>query len=123
MHCPWIAGKNSERVYCPMLDPQRIPDNEAEDLFSKIVEKNAYGLPYKISNNLPFGVGWNKSTNYTSKLSCRKWAVLNIKSLRICRCFEIPFANAQGVEVNPESTREFGRSLAVSLAEFLQTVK
>ena len=123
MHCPWIAGKNSERVYCPMLDPQRIPDNEAEDLFSKIVEKNASGLPYKTSNNLPFGVSWNKSTNYTSKLSCRKWAVLNIKSLRICRCFEIPFANAQGVEVNPESTREFGRSLAISLAEFLQTVK
>ena len=123
MHCPWIAGKGSELVYCPMLDPKRIPDNEAEDLFSQIVEKNASGLPYKASNNLPFGVRWNTSTNYSDGLSCRKWAVLNLTGLRVCRCFEIPFANAQGVEVNPESTREFGRSLAISLAEFLQTAK
>ena len=122
MHCPWIAGKEAELVHCPMLDPARVPDNEAEALFSEIVEKNASGLPYTVKNNLEFGVSWNTSSNYSAGLSCRKWAVLNVKNLRLCRCFEIPFANAQGVEVNPESTREFGRSLAVSLAEFLQSL-
>ena len=37
-------------------------------------------------------------------------------SLHLCRCFEIPFANAQGIEVNPDSCREFGRGVATALA-------
>ena len=34
--------------------------------------------------------------------------------------FEIPFANAHGEEVNEDSAREFGRSLAISIKDFLR---
>ena len=120
MHCPWIAGKSAEYVYCPMANPEIVPDVAAEDRFSNIVEKNASGLPYSVSDNLPFGVSWNTSKNYSEGLSSKNWALLNIKSLKLFRTFEIPFANARGVEVNEESAREFGRSLGESIKEFLR---
>ena len=42
-------------------------------------------------------------------------------AVRLLGCtVEIPYANANGCEVNAESAREFGRDLAVALMKFLQ---
>ena len=120
LHCPWISGPNAELVYCPMGNPATEPDWAAETLFTEIVSKNARGLPYSAGNNLPFGVRWNTGKNLDGGLSSRRWAVLNLSGIRICRCFETPFANAQGVEVNPVSAREFGESIAESIVDFLK---
>ncbi len=120
LHCPWISGKTEELVYCPMSNPEVVPDGAAEERFTEIVARNAKGLPYSAENNLPFGVRWNTGKNYDGGLSCRMWAMQNLKGLRICRCFETPFANAQGVAVNPVSAREFGESIAESIVDFLK---
>ena len=120
LHCPWISGRTAELVYCPLSDPEIVPDEAAETLFTEIVSRNARGLPYSAGNNLPFGVRWNTGKNLDGGLSCRVWAMRNLSGLRICRCFETPFANAQGVEVNPDSARLFGECIAESIVEFLK---
>ena len=102
-----------------------MPDNAAEDLFTALMEKHAKGIPYKGENNVAFGTRWNTSKNYSSGQSCRIWAMLHLPAgpLHLCRCFEVPFANAEGVEVNQDSAREFGRSIADALVAWFGEMK
>jgi hypothetical protein len=121
LHCPWIYGEeNNEHVYNPLGDPAITPDAAAEERFAHLVEINAKGLPYKASGNIPFGTSWNTNQNYTQGLSSLKWARLNSPGARVCMSYEIPFANASGTEVNPESSRIFGESIATAIAAFFQ---
>ena len=117
LHCPWISSGVNEFLYNPLSNPEITPDIAAEEFFTKCIEKNAEGLPYDPANNVPFGTSWNTNANYADGLSCLNWARLNVPGARVCRCFEIPFANAGGTEVNPESCRVFGKSLASALVD------
>ena len=121
LHCPWIYGElNNEHVYSPLGDPAITPDAKAEDRFFHLVEAEAKGLPYKVSGNIPFGTNWNTNQNYAQGLSSLQWARLNAPGAKVCCCFEIPFANASGTEVNPESAREFGEGLAAAIADYFR---
>ena len=120
LHCPYISGGVNEQLYNPLGDPETNPDNEAEARFTEIVDRNAKGLPYSSSNNIPFGTSWNTNKNYAAGMSSLQWARFNAPGAKVCRCFEIPFANAGGTEVNPESCHVFGQSLAVVIKEFFQ---
>ena len=117
LHDPWISGKTEERMSCPMSNPEIVPDNAAEDFFTALLEKYARGIPYKGENNVAFGTRWNTNKNYSGGQSCRIWAMLNLPAgtLHLCRCFETPVANAEGVEVNRDSAQEFGRSVGEAL--------
>lgn len=117
LHCPWI---NTQYVHNSLSNPAITPDMEAEARFTECVERNAFGLPYHSSNNVPFGTDWNNKANYSNGTTCLNWARLHAPDARVCRCFEIPFANAEGTEVNPESCRAFGKSLAAALVDFFQ---
>ena len=119
LHCPWIYGElNNEHVYCPRGDPATTPNIEAEDYFLSLVEKEAKGLPYQVSGNIPFGTNWNTNQNYAQGLSSLQWARINAPGAQVCCCFEIPFANARGTEVNPESARIFGTSIAAAISDY-----
>ena len=119
LHCPWIYGElNNEHVYCPRGDPATTPNMEAEDYFLSLVEKEAKGLPYQVSGNIPFGTNWNTNQNYAQGLSSLQWARINAPGAQVCCCFEIPFANARGTEVNPESARIFGTSIAAAISDY-----
>ena len=50
--------------------------------------------------------------NYEQGWSGVIWACHKVKGLKIARSFEIPFANANGAVVTPESCSGFGRGLA-----------
>ena len=119
LHCPWISGKNNEKVFCPLLDPAIVQDPAAEDRFAELMEKNAQGLPYKADNDTPYRPSANPGSP-SDGISCRRWAAANLKGLRVCRCFEIPFANAQGTEVTPDACRTFGRSIAATVVEAMK---
>lgn len=125
LHDPWISGPTEERMSCPMSNPEIVPDNAAEAVFTTLMEQYAKGLPYKGSNNVEFGTRWNTNKNYSDGQSCRIWAMLHLPAgtIHLCRCFEIPFANAEGVEVNPDSCREFGRSITETLVHWFGQVK
>lgn len=118
LHCPWIRGKYNEFVYSPLKPFKTKADDESDARFAEILERvQTGGLRYKASNDLPFGKAWNTGSNYRQGLSCAQWARKSLKDLKICRTFEIPFANADGAAVTPEKCRAFGRDIIKALSE------
>jgi len=116
VHCPWIRGQYNEFIYTPLKDPKIYPATEG--FFSATVEKlQEGGLRYKASDDLAFGVAWNKGPK--KGWSSSYWVVHNVKGLKTCRTFEVPFANANGAVVTPEKCRLFGHGLAVALRELM----
>ena len=113
VHCPWIRGKYNEWVYTPWKDPKILPDTASEKRFSQLLEKLQCGsMRYRAADDLPFGKEWNKGANYEQGWSAVIWACHKVKGLKIARSYEVPFANANGAVVTPETCRELGRDTA-----------
>ena len=120
MHCPWIRGKYNEFVYTPRKDPKIVPNLELDQRFSELIEKMQKGpLRYRAADDLPFGQAWNKGVNYSQGWSSIIWGCNSIKGLKICRTFEVPFANANGAVVTPDGCRAFGGDVIRALREIL----
>jgi len=84
-------------------------------------QANESPLPYRASNNLQEGEGWNKSGNYTAGRSFGRWAE-GIEGIYLSATLEVPYANAGGQAVTPESARAFGRSLAKAIRAQLEDI-
>ena len=125
-HCPWIrGGRYNEAVY--------FPETAHKEMTAKLRRYSEYleeaqqgkGLPYRASNNLSFGTSWNTVENYVRQedggetLSSKHWAE-TLPNIYFSFGCEIPYANAEGAVVSPESAREFGRSAAKALADVLR---
>jgi hypothetical protein len=109
IHCPWIRDWENEYVYSPLRDPKILPDVDIEKRFSELLEKHQSGsMKYEAKHDIPFGVGWNSAKNHAQGWPAVTWACKKVKGLKIVRTFEIPFANASGNVVTPDSCREFG---------------
>lgn len=118
LHAPGLCGWTHEFIYTPFTNPDLGSNVEKEHLFSSLVEKNQEGgLRYKTTDDLPFGVGWNKAVSFSAGLSAAMWAQINIPGIEVCRTMEFPFANANGAVVTPEALREFGHGIAKALLE------
>ena len=113
VHCPWVRGKYNEWLYTPWKDPKILPDPAAETRFSQLLEKLQCGtMRYRAANDLPFGKEWNKGVNYAQGWSGVIWACHKVKGLKIARSYEVPFANANGAVVTPETCRALGHDTA-----------
>jgi len=120
VHCPWIRGKYNEFLYTPWKNPKIIPSIEGEKFFSETLEKLQCGsMRYKASDDLPFGQSWNKGVNYGAGASSVMWFARDVKGLKLCRSFEVPFANANGAVVTPATCRDLGRDVAKVWQELL----
>ena len=122
IHCPWLYGGCNEYLYTPgkRTDlPNSHPENEA--LFSQILETkvSSEALPYSASNDIPFGEGWNTGANYDKGLSSVYWALNYLGSVKLCRTFEVPFANASGTVVTEPRLRTLGGDIAKAFKAFL----
>lgn len=121
IHCPWIRNKYNEWLYTPGK-PSDLPyiDQKAEARFSSLLERLQCGsMRYRAQDDLPFGQSWNTGKNYAQGLSAVIWAGKNLPTLKICRTFEVPFANANGAVVTPTTCRDFGRDLVRCIRAFL----
>lgn len=108
-HNPTHTGKY---IYSPLSPTTGSIDGD----FGRLVEKyQEGGLNYRSSDDLPFGVSWNTSKNYSEGLSSRNWVTTSIKNIKIARTFEIPFTYANGAEVYPDKMRLFGHGIARAL--------
>lgn len=117
LHCPWIRGERNEEVYFVGVPEEQIWQRVME--FSAILETSRKGvIPFKQSNNLPYGVGWNTQANYGSGRSCTKWAN-EIADIHFAVGLEVPYANAGGEEVTPQSCRALGHDLMLALRLYL----
>ena len=112
-HSPWIRGKYNEWLYTPWKDPKIVPSAENEKRFSALLERLQCGsMRYRASDDLPFGKDWNTGRNYHLGRSAVIWACQSVKGLKICRSYEVPFANANGAVVTPTACRDLGRDTA-----------
>jgi len=117
LHCPWIRGEWNELIY--QVGCSGAAAWEAQQRFGVALEKARTGpLPYTAASNLPFGAAWNTDSNYNQGRGFSKW-VSGLPRVALATSFEIPYANAGGVEVNAASARAFGCDLARALDHFL----
>jgi hypothetical protein len=117
LHCPWIRGEHNECVYLVGSASKRIWKEQQK--FSEILEAEAKGpLAFRASDNLPYGEAWNKEQNFSGGKSCTRW-MTEQEGIRLASGMEIPYASANGHEVNQETARELGRDLARALYIYL----
>jgi hypothetical protein len=76
-------------------------------------------LPYRASDNLPFGTAWNTGKNYTAGKSCSQWAT-GLAGIWLSSSIELPYASVGQTTVTPETARAFGADLARALRQYVQ---
>ncbi|MCC6694693.1 MAG: hypothetical protein IT365_03580, partial [Candidatus Hydrogenedentes bacterium] len=118
IHCPHIRGEHNEEIY--LVGSGNEVMWEQQQAFGAILEElNAGPLPYQRSNNLQHGQDWNAASNYAEGRSFSRWAE-ELDGVRLATGIEVPYANAGGEPVTPESARAFGRSLAKAIRVYLE---
>jgi hypothetical protein len=119
LHCPYISGKNNESIYLVGSQDKKIWAEQSR--FSQLLQKAATGpLPYRASDNIPFGKAWNTTKNYKDGLSCARWAA-GLEGIRCAATIEFPYANANGKEITADSSRAFGSDLARAIRAYLES--
>lgn len=119
MHCPSIRGWSHEFIYF-VGDPDQEHWRHVSE-FSEILQSVQSGpLPYRVENNLPFGVGWNVGDGLPR--ACSRW-MQTVAGAPIGTTVEIPYANASGVPVTAETARAFGCDLAHALRVYLEGIE
>ena len=109
LHCPYIRGRHNEVIYMVGSPDKRIWAQQCA--FGRILESVRTGpLPYKASDNLPFGKAWNTGANFKAGKSCGRWAA-ELDGISLAGTFEIPYANVAGKPVTGETARAFGADL------------
>jgi len=121
LHCPYIRGAYNEVIYIVGSSDERLWQEQRR--FGRLLEQVQTGpLVYRASDNLPFGKAWNTGGNYDKGKSSSRWAS-GLDGVRLVAPFEIPYANAGGQTVTPESARAFGHSLARALRAYLKQIE
>lgn len=117
-HCPWLRNGYNEVVY---LVGNRDPAIwRQQQHFASILERVKTGpLPFFATDNLPFGKEWNTGATLGDGSSFIDW-IAALEKPPLASPLEIPYANAHGVEVNPDSARRFGADVARSIALHLR---
>ena len=117
LHDPALRTDIHETIH--FLEPAEPEQAARMDLLCTLLERDQQGpILYRKSANLRFGAGYNKGFANPPPISAG-WARGLPGALLGCTV-EIPYANANGCEVNAASARELGRDLAVALAGFLR---
>ncbi len=121
LHCPGKWGRWSELIHfvaTPLADLWARTEE-----FCRLLEAANHGpLPYRTGNNLLYGVGWNTVAEWgpptPEPTSAALW-FSQLPGVWFGAIIEVPYANAQGVEVNAQTARAFGRDLAEGLRRYL----
>ncbi len=118
LHCPYIRGTRNEVIYFVGLQDEQ--SWRELQRFAGILESlPPAGLPYHAKDNLPFGQEWNTKAKLGEGTSMADWAA-GIPGIQIASTLEIPYANASGSIVAPDSARAFGRDLCRAIRLSLQ---
>ncbi len=117
LHCPWIRGQWNESIY---LVGGSDPTNAAEQqrFVTAMVETQVGPLLIHKSDFLPYGTAWNNSSNFIGGKGLARFAC-GLPGTRLATSIELPYANAEGAEVNAASALMFGEDLARGLMRYL----
>jgi len=118
LHCPHIRGATNEKIY--LVGSEDPAMQVKQQRFSEILEGARKGpLPYRAADNIPFGTSWNTAASFKAGTTGARWAA-SIPGVDLAATFELPYANANGSEVNAESARAFGHDLAAAIRNYLE---
>lgn len=117
LHCPYIRGEGNEVIYL-VGSPNKVTWERQQHFAAMLEEVNDGQLPYRASDNLPFGKRWNTAANYGKGPSFAHWAE-GIADVTLSTTMEIPYASVGGQPVTAESARAFGTSIARALRRYL----
>ena len=117
LHCPALRGREHELIHF-VGGPEADFWQRATRLSGLLEELSANSpLGFRERDNLPFGKSWNNVQNGAAR-TFASWA-RTLPNLHIATTLELPYAVAGGQEVNAESARAFGRTLAAAILAFL----
>ena len=116
-HNPYIRGNYNEWIY--FVGGPNTTIWEQVEQFSKILEQTRTGpLLFEAKNNLPYGVSWNKDSNFTAGKSAARWAS-ELPGIRFSSSIEIPYAEASGQVITADNLKAFGYDLVKALRVYL----
>jgi hypothetical protein len=119
VHCPGLRGAEHEVIhFIGQADPRQW---EAVGRFSAILESAPSGaLKFSAKHNLPFGKSWNNAAlRKPGQETSAHWAWA-LPGVALACGLEVPYANAGGQAVTPESARAFGKDLAKAIRRYLE---
>jgi len=120
LHCPWLRYERNEMVY--QVGSEIPAHQDAQRRFSEILAATKKGpLPFRPEDGLAYGLEWNTRENFGAGMNCSRW-MESLPGITMATTFEIPYADAHGVEVNRESARALGMDLGRACARYLQSV-
>ena len=116
-HNPKLYKYNDNYIYTPYKEFHGVSELNFSALMERYQEGN---LDYRQSDNMPYGVSWNKASNYADGSPAAKWVSDNIKDIEIARTIEFPFAYANGKLVYPDKLRRFGHGMARAIRAYIE---
>lgn len=118
LHCPYISGDNNCTIF--QVGAAEPGIWEQQQRLATILERIRRGpLPYRATDSVPWGTRWNTSSGYRDGVSLRTWAAQQ-PQVDFATTIEIPYADADGIAVDPTSARAFGTDLANALGVMLR---
>ena len=118
LHCPWIRGNHNEDIY--IVGSKDLENTNEQVRFLEIinrqlkVENKSFPVVY-----LPYGKDWNVATSFTKGRSFGSYTIEELNTLLSCT-FEFPYAVYSGIQVAPNDYRKLGKTIAISLQEYLK---
>jgi hypothetical protein len=116
LHCPWVRGgladgHTNQHIYMVGVQDEQRARRQQE--FAALLEAQRTGpLPYYASGTVSYGTGWNTGLGFSEGSTCAGCVAQIAPASCTIATFEIPYADAEGVMVDAQSARAFGRDLA-----------
>ena len=114
-HCPYIRDN---KIYQVGSSHKNIWAEQRK--FGGILESIAdKALPYKASDDMPFGKSWNNAGSYKEGKSFFQWAD-ELEDIRLSSAFEIPYAQSGKSTITPDTARAFGANFVQAMRAYLE---
>lgn len=118
LHCPWIRGGtgapgDNEQLFF-VGGPNQEVWARVQELAAVLESVQTGPIVYAPRHDMPHGVGWNTSVG-----NCAQW-LASQPGRPAAATIEVPYANAGGTTVTPETARLFGHDLARAIHEYLR---
>lgn len=118
LHCPTLRGQHNETTY--FVGSENDASSKAVGRLSEILESiQTAPAIYRAKDNLPFGSGWNKASNFAQGMSFGRWAQ-ELPGSPLATTLEISYANSNGTTITADKARAFGRDLARAIRKLLE---
>jgi hypothetical protein len=118
LHCPTLRGQHNETTY--FVGSENDASSKAVGRLSEILESIQTGPAiYRAKDNLPFGSGWNKASNFAQGMNFGRWAQ-ELPGSPLATTLEISYANSNGTTITADKARAFGRDLARAIRKLLE---